>query len=175
MTAIALTYETPRFELKESYFRDTADILKRLWRDVPSSVSAKRTTVEVRPSPYTDLLDRLDGLLGLPENWDSYGASRIENAAVATAKKLLIALEVELESEPEGGAPCFLGPVSDGGIQLEWQSANRLLEVTVGPDGGLRYLIDSGRNEAPPRFRSGPLRSIGEAIRVVFDSLLSWE
>jgi hypothetical protein len=156
MTAISLTHDAPGFDLSESYFRDTAGALRRFWKDVPRSVIARRATVEARPSAYTELLERVDAFRDLPESWDSYGASRIENAAIATTKKLLVALEVELEHEQEGGAPCFAGPVADGGVQLEWQSADRLLEVTVGPDGSLRYLLDYGRSALSPRFRSGP-------------------
>lgn len=174
MTAITLTYDAPGFDHSESYFRDTAGALKRLWGEVPRSVISRRTTVEARPSAYTELFDRVDAFRELPEGWDSYGASTIEDTAVAETRKLLVALEVALAAEPEGGAPCFLGPIADGGIQLEWQSADRILEITIGPDGGLRYLHDRGRSSTSQRFGSGGLHSIRDAIRFVARILESW-
>jgi len=175
MTAVALTHDAPGIDLNERYFRSSAGSLRRLWHDVPASVSPSRTTIDIRPNPYTSVLDRLESFLELPESWDSYGAVPISPAAVAATRNLLVALEVELARHPDSGVPSLVGPVPDGGTQLEWQSAGRLLEITVGPDGGLRSLLDRGRDDSPPRFRSRALRSIPEAIRIVSETLQSWE
>jgi hypothetical protein len=65
----------------------------------------------------------LDRIMALPENWDSYGSPSIPEVLYKNAENFLRSLEVE-DIEPP-----FVAPVSEGGIQFEWQNQDRDLEV----------------------------------------------
>lgn len=71
--------------------------------------------------------EHLKSLLALPENWNSYGAPRIEPNAVAKAVQVMQALQRE---------PHVI-PASDGGVQLEWPSVD--VEITIAGDGSVVY------------------------------------
>ena len=62
----------------------------------------------------------------LSQNWDSYGAPPITEAALKVGREVIKMLR---ESEP------FVTPCSNGGIQLEWHERGIDLEFTFGPDG----------------------------------------
>lgn len=74
-------------------------------------------------------LDRFSEILQLPENWNSYGARRIELTSVAYALGVLS--ETMLVATP---APSIV-PTSPGGVQLEWHMRGIDLEVEVSPAG----------------------------------------
>ena len=65
----------------------------------------------------TTLPNRLQELLDLPPNWDSYGSPPPTKAAIDTASRLLENLGVPFP---------FVAPISGGGIQIE---------ITILPDG----------------------------------------
>ena len=71
--------------------------------------------------------NRLDEFKSLEENWDSYGAQPISPKAIDRAKDLLRVCS----------PPCFIAPLADGGVQLEWEcpDANRRAEVEVNAEG----------------------------------------
>ena len=80
------------------------------------------TTPEL-PSWITPTTSTLSGLLNLPENWDSYGAQRIQEATVVKVLKLLAQI-LGINSPP----PAVV-PLSDGGIQIEWHRKQQDLEI----------------------------------------------
>jgi hypothetical protein len=80
--------------------------------------------------------ESLDELRRLPENWDSYGAPKIDKAAAIGAIRLLA------ENNFQGPSP-YVIPTSHGGIQLEWQDARGGVEIVVDPNGWFSVLIDT--------------------------------
>ena len=64
-------------------------------------------------------------LLDLPENWDSYGARRIERDCVIEGLNFLVSV---LDDET---APPSVVPSSHGGIQFEWHKSGLDLEIEV--------------------------------------------
>ena len=58
----------------------------------------------------------LDPLLELPHNWDSYGASPVQEETAAIAERTLIQLL------RQGVTPPSLFPTPDGGISLDWRT-----------------------------------------------------
>jgi hypothetical protein len=74
-------------------------------------------------------------LSNLSENWDSYGSSSIQPPAIEMALKILSLVDRQGVATPQ------IFPVSGGGIQLEWQSGSRELELEILPNGMLEYLV----------------------------------
>lgn len=94
----------------------------------------------VRPE-FLSSVRTLARLIQLPGNWDSYGSLPIQPPAYFGALWLLLVLNDTAVSAPH------IGPVSDGGIQLEWQLAGRELELEILPDGTIGYLSVNDRGE----------------------------
>ena len=75
---------------------------------------------------------RLQQLLGLSPDWDSYGARAIEPAIVAAAQHLLSSIarsEIELPS---------VVPTSSGGLSLEWHRPTLEFTIELEPESGTR-------------------------------------
>jgi hypothetical protein len=96
------------------------------------------------------VLRRLDELKNLPEDWDSYGADTISEAAIAKAKSVIASV-----TKAFGG---IIGtvvqltdiiPTADGGIQLEWVGPHAELEIEISSHGeiGLLYISSIDRND----------------------------
>src|SRR5258708_5381123 len=67
------------------------------------------------------------------ENWDGYGAARVDQDTFRQAYRFLEAL-------PLGTPVPSLGAEADGHLTLEWyRNPNRLLSVSVSPEGTLYY------------------------------------
>lgn len=77
----------------------------------------------------TDFIELLD----LPEGWDGYGASKVEEATVRQAIGLLFYSSDLLTPRPA------VVPTTSGGVQFEWHGA-RDIEVEVRPDGSVGFL-----------------------------------
>ena len=70
----------------------------------------------------------------LPDNWDGYGSPAIQSAALTAGFRLVLAIKTEKQPIPH------VSPVPGGGIQLEWQTPNRELELEILPNGSVEYL-----------------------------------
>ena len=68
-------------------------------------------------------------LLGLPENWDSYGAQPVKPESVLFALEFLLSTTNEKVPEPS------IVPISNGGLQIEWHTHGLDLEVEFEPTG----------------------------------------
>lgn len=79
-------------------------------------------------------LSQLMGLLALEEDWDGYGAQRIDERAVKRAVAVLNAVC------PAGPEPWTV-PTSDGGVQLEWACNGIEIEIEILPAGPAQILI----------------------------------
>jgi hypothetical protein len=99
-------------------------------------------------------------LANLPDNWDGYGSSKIQPKALATAFHLVLAIQVEEPPTPH------ISPVPGGGIQLEWQTSTRELELEILPDGSIEFLTVLEGNDVEEDFL--PLDKVGEAQRLIY-------
>jgi len=81
-------------------------------------------------------------LKDLPDTWDRPGSRKPTIPAINAALKYIEGVaELELFVL---GAP-FIAPMSDGGVQLEWERGQRQLEIELLPDGSARFLAsDAG-------------------------------
>jgi len=94
-------------------------------------------------------LRRIAQFAQLQPDWDSYGGDPPSQVALAEAGRW-----VEIVGDlfgPRAGtaaAPYSVAPLADGGIQLEWRGVNGTVELEVGRNGELGYLLvaseDSG-------------------------------
>lgn len=105
--------------------------------------------------------EAIKGLYGLEQlqwNWDGYNSTPPSPVAVAIAQKLIY------RDTPELPIPNIV-PVSGGGIQIEWNTIPRGLQVEVLPTGYVLYL-KTGSGEP---IEENALHNISQ-----FDSLLTW-
>lgn len=121
--------EVPLEDLRldaQQHYRELSD-QGHVWRsDIPQAIDfyfeakkIERAALAVsRPAPETEI--RLAELVALPENWDSYNASRITPEAVEAVRRLL------------GRSPHII-PMHTGGLQLEWLNGDAVIEIM--PDG----------------------------------------
>ncbi|MBU1209613.1 MAG: hypothetical protein KKH04_22290 [Proteobacteria bacterium] len=79
------------------------------------------------------LWTKIERIMKLPSNWDSYGAVKISTGTIANALEVLIeAYEAQKQIGYEPLIP-FIAPCADGSIQLEWENNNKELEARVVP------------------------------------------
>lgn len=98
-------------------------------------------------------IKRLNEVLSLLENWDSYGSPAPTQDAANTAMDLLTGIDIDYFVAPR------VVPVSGGGLQLEWQIETRRLELEILSDGSVEYLT-TDREES---CAEGHIRTVNEA------------
>lgn len=102
---------------------------------------------------YWDAVKTIARLAQLPENWDTYGSRPVQVRALQGAFFILKLTEALSLPAPH------IGPVAGGGIQFDWFSATRELEIEILPDGSVAYL----RSEAGDPTCEGALASYGDS------------
>ncbi len=73
--------------------------------------------------------DTFDMFVGLKEDWDSYGGIPITPEAITTAKQIIADAGKCIDAE--------VGPLPNGGIDIEWEIGDRALLIEVSPSGGV--------------------------------------
>ena len=104
-------------------------------------------SIELGQQPLAAWLDQLESFAALPENWDSYGASRIAPSALISARALLN--ELTLRGRPsERLLPFHIAPIPTGGIQLEWKRTDgSALELWIDGEGQIDAVFDRPATE----------------------------
>lgn len=82
-----------------------------------------------KPEWFIPTVKALTELLQLPEDWNSYGAPRVDPYSIAAAISLLASIM------RDDSPPPAVVPTGRGGVQLEWHLSNRDLEVELLPGG----------------------------------------
>ncbi len=78
----------------------------------------------------------------LQPGWNGYQGRAITPQAITAAHRLLALILEQLWFSARNTAfPDVIVPVPDGGVQFEWRRGARELEVGIGPDGALGYLL----------------------------------
>jgi hypothetical protein len=75
------------------------------------------------------LKKKCNEFLNLPEDWNSYSASKIATVAVTTTLRLIDLLYATGCRAPD------LVPTIEGGTSLEWETLNDNVEISIHPDG----------------------------------------
>jgi hypothetical protein len=93
---------------------------------------------QLAASAYEELAD----LETLEEDWDSYGGAPPSPASIARARRLIEAVEQQFgHTVGRRVSPYDVAPIPRGGVQVEWRGTDVHLEVEVGPEGDLSYLL----------------------------------
>jgi hypothetical protein len=130
-------------------------------RQLPQGVGAPPSIVTANVFP--DEMHRLDELAIPPAGWDTYEAQPITDTAIREARRFLSDLAGRFLSKTRIAKPYFIAPLSYGGVQMEWRRVDRAIEVEVGTDGTLGYLLITGQ---------GSDRTFVEGDEVAFDDVL---
>lgn len=101
--------------------------------------SVIRGSATTEPAWLRPVIEDLESLSRLKENWDTYGAPRINDGCIKDALSLLE--EVQGDSSP---APSCV-PTSEGGIQLEWHRNGVDLEIEISPQGTVEVYFRNPR------------------------------
>jgi hypothetical protein len=121
-------------------------------------------TVSAVPLPiwWEQLSRRAEELLGLPVDWDSYGASAVTPIAVEAAFRFLGRFMADGLPIPQ------LTPTSVGGVNVEWHLSDvRDIEVEFHHDGEIEALVVDGTDES-----AFPKGTDADAIAAAVPSLL---
>jgi len=112
-----------------------------------------------------EAMRRLGEIANLPQDWDSYGSRPPTSAAVEIVMDLLSKIDnFNLPSTR-------VVPVSGGGVQLEWNVAERGLRLEISGEGSAEYL----QMEAGQPVKEGEITdSSGDAIRTLLLWLVPW-
>ena len=118
-------------------------------------------------------LQRLDELAQLEPDWNSYGAAAMSPRAIKIAREFLKSVAKRLvDKVGERVRPYVVVPLADGGVQIEWRSPERDLEVEIGPDGTLGYLLIE-RIGAEEKFNEADAVPEEEVLHIVSKVLMS--
>lgn len=85
-------------------------------------------------------INKLYSFLKLPENWDSYNATKPTKTAIDNAIDFILRLSQRQL------LPFFIAPSPNGDIMVELRANNVILEFTFGEDG-TNYIIGLTNNE----------------------------
>jgi hypothetical protein len=80
---------------------------------------------------------QVEELLALPEDWNSYGAGRIDPDAARLALDQLVAYRY-------CGPLPHVAPTARGGVQFEWNWGDEGVEIEVNPGRSVEILFDIG-------------------------------
>ena len=106
------------------------------------SPAAKEETAR---QTFANTMADLDRIAGLRADWDSYGSTPPTSVALETARRLIITVyRNSLLSARTPSLPYSVAPLSGGGVQLEWRSETKAVEIEVGPEGAFGYLLVKG-------------------------------
>ena len=80
---------------------------------------------------FNDIIDRLDSFIDYEENWDSYGAKKIDKAAVDKAKDLISSI-------------CVF-PTKKGGVSIETNLPDAEIVIEISQKGKVIsvHLVDN--------------------------------
>jgi len=96
-------------------------------------------------SVFKDWHDKVDSLTELQPDWDTFGAARISDMAVARAHSVLRFLEGNALVPPSDIKPIALVPVASGGVQIEWTTPRAEMEIEISPHGSIVLVVTQDR------------------------------
>ncbi|MDX8036573.1 hypothetical protein SK803_40810 [Lentzea sp. BCCO 10_0856] len=101
-----------------------------------TSAASAREVLPVTPGEHgTNLLwpwlyetiERISELRTRPDNWDSYGASRLSNNAIVASLNFLARFRYAIQSAP------LISLTGEGGLLFSWNNAESSVELTFNP------------------------------------------
>lgn len=164
-----VTLPPRQFETWLDYTGGGADAVDIRWC-IPSDVYVSKTwtiqDVEARDNGWiTKALPRLHKIAALPPNWDGEGSPGTDPEIAQAAEGLLSRLGDDLGAVP---VPFVCG-VPGGGLQFEWDSADKHLELELSDTATIVFLTEEQEPQGE-RMESGeyPLGNV-ERTRQLLD------
>jgi hypothetical protein len=109
------------------------------------------------------IVQTIDELLALEEDWDSYGANRISPKACERTLALLDAIMTDDTAAPQ------VAPLSCGGIQLEWHQDGYDIEIGIQDEGQPSVYCDEPGAQEGEEWMLGDLTRIRRIVRGLRD------
>ncbi len=89
----------------------------------------------------------LSKFVRLEKDWDTYGAVPISSESIRIAHRLVMAIIRLCLDTDEVKVPDVIAPIPNGGVHLEWIGSHKEIEVDIGPNGELGYLLIEGEGK----------------------------
>ncbi len=87
-------------------------------------------------------LERLESYSMLAEGWAEPGSGPIPALPLMRASRLIVAARERFGVwYGKRALPHQTAPIPGGGVQLEWRGASKELEIEIGPDGEIGFLL----------------------------------
>ena len=86
------------------------------------------------------LIDQLQAMRLLGENWDGYAAAAPHGNAIDLALEFTDLIAAMLEKSKAGPTEIHVSPTRVGGVLVEWEDASRQHEVEINPDRSIGFL-----------------------------------
>jgi hypothetical protein len=102
---------------------------------VAESVWHRSTPLVSSAEWLRDALAELERIRNLERDWNTYGSPPITQSAGEATHDLILRLAERWTTRPE------VRPVSGGGLQLEWGSGGRELELMISPNGTVFFMV----------------------------------
>jgi hypothetical protein len=116
----------------------TSSTLGQMYRQTQPSYTSSQWSGVVLVSELSqwqiEAIRKLLQLLALPRDWDSYGSPSPSEVAVTAAVRLILGIDLDYFVSPR------VVPVSGGGVQLEWSSGSREVEIEINDECAAEYL-----------------------------------
>lgn len=159
--------------------KDVVDNVARLFRAADSATSvslhdwnAAAPAASHAPAILRPAFDRLTELAALEHDWDSYGGLPLSPEAMEMAQSFMIDVVDRFGRAGERAVPYSLMPIVDGGVQLEWRGQERDVELNIGPDRKISFLLVE-RREDGRAFSEGSGLSWEAALDLVRRTILA--
>ncbi len=131
-----------------------------------TKAGGKSTAPLSQPVDLTPALDRLVHLAKIPSDWDAEGGEEPTSVAIAMAAKVVVTAAQRFQLLAGNQVlPFVLAPLADGGIQVEWRTDILDLELEVGRDGELGYLLVEHGDS--PSYEEGESLSLDAALHLI--------
>lgn len=107
------------------------------------TVFARRETY---PEWLREMIEKLENLATLQENWDSYGAGPIDKRSIKKARDLIgyLAAFIAVDCPAVAGTP-------DGHVGFSWDEGSWSLNAKILPDGRIKYVYLDERDATKDR------------------------
>ncbi len=119
---------------------------------------------------FAAALQRLDAFARYSPDWDDAGAATIAPDTILRAKQLVHGVYASVQHGDEA-EPFYVGPIPNGGIQIEWRGNTNTIEIEVRPDGTYGCLrVPADTRESAMRYqRDVPFDTIIAFVSGVLD------
>lgn len=116
---------------------------------------------------FSEAFEKVGKFSAMEPNWDSYGSEPINKDCISKAFDILNRLINLRENEDISISAPFVAPLSDGGIQFEWEDKLRYLEISISSDLSLDWLVIDETIEGEST-GEGSLKSLGGLKKLIY-------